>query len=267
MTNVITPSTGDVGFVRSVLTQAGRTGTNVREADIMAVFNLNTIYTDYADIIDIGGVWAVADYDLSGTNYATSGSEIFPEFGKIVLSGSMPIGTTQCMITYAAIDGLTDVQIETQIEITKTYLQMDLYDPLLDYSGSSTYELFAATTMKVVASYFSLLAMNNGNAIQAGFNYRLEDYEIQTKLWGEGMIAETLLGEYWKRATKMISALKLLQNFPNAPIYAVNRQRTHRAYTKEVKRILGTANQGDIVGDVVPYDGFSRWGVILQTTG
>ena len=64
--------------------------------------------------------------------------------------------------------------------------------------------------------------MNMSNAIQSGFNYRIAEFEIQTKLWGEGMIAETLLKSYWDRAMQMTKALKIFESNPEAPIYVVN---------------------------------------------
>jgi len=195
----IVNDTSDVGYVRNLLTQAGRQHIKVRDDDMVSIFNQLTIYSDFSDLVDVAGVWLPDDYNHSGTNYA-SGATVYPKKGTIILSQAIPLEYRDVLITYATRDGLSDDEIQFNINISKDYVQMELWETTLDYSGSSTYENMCRHTMLTISSYFSLLAMNNSNAIQSGYNYRIAEFEIQTKLWGEGMIAETLLNKYWERS-------------------------------------------------------------------
>ena len=98
MSIVISEGSGDVGYVRALLTQAGRQQINIREKDQLPVFGVNTIYTDYADVFDVAGVWLINDPFGSGTNYVTSGATVYPEYQKIVLSGSLPADTEEVLV-------------------------------------------------------------------------------------------------------------------------------------------------------------------------
>lgn len=255
-------SDSDVKFVRDLLTQAGRQNVNVRDRDILYVFHRDTIYTDYSNITDVAGVWEVTDISQSGTNYA-SGATIYPDDQKIVLaSGSkLPSGTTRAIVTYATQDGLSDSQIDKNIDIAKNYLIMEMYEDTINYSGASTYEKMAKHLMITIATYYSLLAMNNSNAIQSGFNYRLDEYEIQTKLWGEGMIAETLLKAYWDRIQQMMSALQFYQSKQDAPLYIVNREGRSKPYNQDSSIFDSGLVQ---YGKTQLYSSTSRHAIILQ---
>ncbi len=249
----------DVGFVRRLLTQAGREVIRVRDDDMVSVFNQLTIYSDFSDTINVAGVWLPDDLDHSGTNYA-SGATVYPKKGTIILSQAIPLNIPQVLITYATRDGLADEDIQMQIDISKDYIQMELWQTELDYSGSSTYEGMARHTMLTIASYFSLLAMNNSNAIQSGYNYRIAEFEVQTKLWGEGMIAETLLLKYWERSQKMMNALKLFQDKPNVPMYVVNRSNSMTKYNGDPS-VFNTMMTMD---RVVLRDSSSRYAIVLK---
>jgi len=252
----------DVGRVRQLLTQAGRQHIKVRDEDIVNVFNQITIYSDFSDTIDVAGVWLPDDITHSGTNYA-SGAVIYPKKGTIVLSQAIPIEYSDVMITYATRDGLSDEDISFNVEMAKGYIQMELWDNTMDYSGASMYHNMARLVMLQIASYYSLLAMNNSNAIQSGYNYRIAEFEIQTKLWGEGMIAETLLNKYWERSWKMLSALKLYQSNPEVPIYVVNRSNSRVKYNGD-PNIWNTMTTID---NVTFYNSKSEYGIIMKIVG
>ena len=231
----------DVDCVRKLMTQAGREAIVVRDDDIVPVFSSGSdfrVYTDFQDIMDIQHIRLTTDIDHSGINFV-SGAVIYPKEGRIDLLDvdvpiSLPAGTDEVLITYATRDGLDDDSIQLNIDMAKSYLQTELWRTTLDFSGSTTYETMAKWTMCAVASYWSILAMNSSNAIQSGFNYRIAEFEIQTKLWGEGMIAETLLNKYWERATKMINALKIYESHPDAPLYVVRRGDSRVPYNRDV---------------------------------
>lgn len=262
MSITIVDDQSDVGYVRRLLTQAGRVHVKVREDDMVSVFNQLTLYADFSDVIDLAGVWLPDDIDHSGTNYA-SGATVYPKKGTIVLSQAIPLSYADVLITYATRDGLADDEIQFSIDIAKDYVQMELWETTLDYSGSSTYEGMARLTMLTISSYFSLLAMNNSNAIQSGYNYRIAEFEIQTKLWGEGMIAETLLNKYWERSSRMMNALKMFQSKPDVPIYVVDRSQSMTKYNGD-PTIFNTTMTG---GVVTLHDSYSRMAIVLKIIG
>lgn len=262
MSVTIVNDQSDVGYVRRLLTQAGRQHIKVRDDDIVPVFNQLTLYADFSDTIDVAGVWLPDDIDHSGTNYA-SGATVYPKAGTIVLSQAIPLTYKDVLITYATRDGLADDEIQFNIDIAKDYVQMELWETTLDYSGSSTYEGMARSTMLTISAYFSLLAMNNSNAIQSGYNYRIAEFEIQTKLWGEGMIAETLLNKYWERSARMMNALKLYQSKPDVPIYVVDRSQSMTKYNGD-PTIFNNVMTGNVV---TQYDSYSRMAIVLKIIG
>lgn len=262
MSIIIVEDTSDVGYVRNLLSQAGRENISVMDDDIVPVFNQLTLYTDFSDIFDVAGVWLPDDLDHSGTNYA-SGATIYPKKGTVVLGQAVPTSYKDVLITYASRDGLRDTEIQFNINIAKDYVQMELWETILDYSGSSVYEGMCKSVMLTISAYFALLAMNNSNAIQSGYNYRIAEFEIQTKLWGEGMIAETLLNKYWERSARMMNALKLFQSKPDVPIYVVDRSNTRIKYNGDVT-IFDTMMTMD---RVTLKDSKSEYAIIMKIIG
>ncbi len=258
----IVNDTSDVGWVRKLLTQAGRQNVSVRDDDIVPVFNQLTLYADFSDIVDVAGVWLADDVNHTGTNFA-SGAIVFPKKGTILLSQAIPLTERDVLITYAQRDGLSDDEIQISIDMAKDFIQADLWESTLDYSGSSTYEGMARHVMLQIGSYYSLLAMNNSNAIQSGYNYRIAEFEIQTKLWGEGMIAETLLNKYWERSMKMLNALKLFQRKPDVPIYVVDRSNSRTRYNNDIT-IFNTMMTMDTV---TLKDSKSQYAIIMKIIG
>lgn len=259
----IVSDVSDIGYVRNLLTQAGRQHIKVRDDDLIQVFNYQTLYVDFPDVVDVAGIWLPDDLNHSGTNYA-SGATVYPSQGKISLhpSLSIPNSYREVMITYATSDGLSDQQIQNNVNIAKDYVQMELWETV-DFSGSSTYKVFARTTMLTIGAYFSLLAMNNSNAIQSGYNYRIAEFEIQTKLWGEGMIAETLLNKYWDRSMKMLNALKIFKSRPDVPVYVVDRSNARSKYNGNPSIFNTMMN----VDNVTYYDSKSKYAIILKIVG
>jgi len=222
----------DVGIVRKLMAQAGREVIRVRDDDILPVFysgSSSHLYTDFQDIMDVQHIRLVDDIYHSGTNYL-QGSTIYDKEGRIDIGLTLPANTDEVLITYATRDGLDDEVIQLNIDMAKWYLQSELWRDILNFSGSSTYEQMAKWTLYSIATYWCILGMNSSNAIQSGYNYRIAEFEIQTKLWGEGMIAETLLMKYWERSDNMIKALKLFESNPEAPIYVVNRGKWKRLH-------------------------------------
>jgi len=251
-----------------MLVQAGRFATNVRDNDLYYIFQGQTgavVYTDHQDLIDVAGIWEGNDITNSGTNYI-SGATIYPAQGKIELLQTLPSDVKEVLVTYAATQGLSDVQIQINLDIAQNFMIGELYADSLNFaSGStSTYDNMVRYCMLTIASYFSLLAINNSNAIQSGFNYRLGDFEIQTKLWGEGMIAETLLNKYWERSQKMLDALKLYQSKPNAPVFVINRTKSRIPYNKD-PMIFNNPNLS--FGSSTIYDTTHQYGIIISLTG
>jgi len=259
-----------VGQVRNLLVQAGRTATLVRDNDLVPIFysgSIATIYTDFQDIIDVAGFWTPDDIFNSGTNFL-SGAKIYPEEGRITFPTNLvgwDTSLAEGLITYAYIQGLTDEQIQLNIDIAESFVMMELWEDNIDFLGTATYEIFANHTMCTIAAYYSLMAINSSNAIQSGYNYRLGDFEIQTKLWGEGMIAETLLNKYWERCQKMLDALKYYQAKPDVPVYVIDRTKSRTPYNRD-PAIFNTRMSG-YFSKVQLYDSTHRYGIIIQRWG
>ena len=66
---------------------------------------------------------------------------------------------------------------------------------------------FAKKVAHRLSVFHCMLILNSGNIIQSGYNFRLVDFEIQTKLWGEGMISQTLFETEKAKLDQMLITL------------------------------------------------------------
>jgi len=212
----------DVDAIRALLGEIGRTQHTVEFNEFQTTIGTDTVYVDYQDIAEVSGIWLVTDTDKSGTNYYTNGS-YDGKFGKITLGTSAPSADTEIIASYVRRIGLIDTEIAQHFTAAQAYVLVHIWDEF-DFSDTlQNYNVLGRETVYSLSSYWCLLALNMGNALQTGFNYRVEEFEIQTKLWGEGMIAEALLATYWDKAIQMLHALSYnvgeIESVSYSPLY------------------------------------------------
>jgi len=199
-------SAEDIATIRQILGEIGRQQHLTEEDEIGIVASNDTIYTDYQDTVDVIGVWLSSDPNHTGTNYYTGGS-FDNKDGKIILGTSLTAGT-EVLISYVRKQGLSDIDIQTHYDGAKLFLayKMVYFDYEWD-NPTTDLDKLARYTAYNLAAYYCIITLNMGNTIQSGFNYRMEEFEIQTKLWGEGMIAQELFGMIKRRLDELIFVL------------------------------------------------------------
>lgn len=196
----------DIDVIRGILGEIGREQHLVEEDEIQIAVSANTIYADYQEIVEVGGVWLASDPDKSGTNYFTGGT--FNKKSGIITLGTAVNPSDEVIVLYARKHGLTDAEIQIHYDAAKIYISFLLhYDEYEFDTPTESLDVLARYTAYNVAVYYCIITMNMGNLIMSGFNYRMEEFEIQTKLWGEGMIAQELFGMVRARVEDLIKRL------------------------------------------------------------
>lgn len=196
----------DVTAIRKILGEIGRQQHLTEEDEILLVANSDTVYADYQDLIDVIGVYLSSDPTHAGTNYYTGGSFDYKD-GIITLGTTLP-PHTEVIVSYVRKHGLTDAEIDVHYEGAKLFLAYKMV--YFDYEWDNPTEdldKLAIYTAYNVAVYYCIITLNMGNLVMSGFNYRMEEFEIQTKLWGEGMIAQELFGMVRMRVIDLMEVL------------------------------------------------------------
>jgi len=115
----------DIESIRGILGEIGREQHLVEEDEIQIAVSANTIYADYQEIVEVGGVWLSSDVDKAGTNYYTGGS--FERKSGIITLGSPVNPSDEVVVLYARKHGLTDVEIQAHYDAAKVYVSFLLH--------------------------------------------------------------------------------------------------------------------------------------------
>ena len=194
-----------INAMRELLTEAG-------ELHILKVIDetvnpatLSVLYTSRRRLTGVEGVWLLTDDTHSGTNYYTGGG-FDADSGKIWLGTPLTSLINRVRVSYTWESGITDGAINWHLWASRNYT--------ISYTGIDFSYGAETTTVGLGAEGMSfsramigcILSVNGANVAQMGYNFRIDEFEIQTKLWGEGMIAEALFTQYrmqyeeWKMA-------------------------------------------------------------------
>lgn len=202
----------DVEFLRQSLGEMGNQQNIVVTDEVQYVVNdpsgSGTIVTDFP-ISVVNGAWLLTDPTFSGTNYVLDGT--FDPFQSKIYLGTNPGIMQRLYISYVRSNGLLESRLTNLYESAKLYLEYDMGTGstyTFSLSDNSNINKLATYTALAIAAYWAVLELNTGNMIQAGYSFRLRDYDVQTKLWGEGMSAEALFMRFWQRATLLLEVLK-----------------------------------------------------------
>lgn len=186
----------DIDYVRMLLDEVGIVEYRTEITEPLTTVSANKVFLDYSNIDDIIGVWGADDITMSGTDYYSSGSSGFHQKQSyVILDPPVAKGGTEVIVSYTHRKGMSDDEITLAINISKSGINgklLRLGDPI-DFSGTEAFEEFALQIVYLEAAYRCLLNLNSGNVTQAGFSYGSFGYDVQTKLWGEGMSTGELL--------------------------------------------------------------------------
>jgi len=160
-----------------------------------------TVAVRNKNVKQIIGVWLYTDTNFTGTNYYVgSGGTIEDpngsfdaKSGLVTLSDVDVIDTkTKVVTAYEWEEGISDADVDLIYTRAQMQIKAHVNDFTISFSGGSKYQWAA----EAVAKFVVLLALNGSSVIQQGYNFRIEELSIETKAWGEGMIAQFLLTQY-----------------------------------------------------------------------
>ena len=203
-------TSGDVYYIRMLLDEAGKMEYRTVEDEPLITATTTKLYLDYQNIEEVTGVWDVDDLTHTGTNYMSGSSAQYNTKGGYVVLDPAASANMEVIATYTYRKGLSDDEISFFYELSKMEVNAELFvlGDGIDFSGTSNAEILAKYVAYLITAYRVLLVLNSGNVIQAGFSYGAFNYDVQTKLWGEGMSTGELLREMKDRITALKALLK-----------------------------------------------------------
>ena len=195
-----------VTLIRSLLGEAGEEAVLAVNNELVIPSNLVTLHTSRRRLRSVDGVWLLSDEDHAGTNYYTGGG-FDADSGKIWLGTPLATTNAYVYVNYTWESGVNDNTIQHHLWSGRMYT-VNFTGIEFSYGDAIGNRQQGAEAMAIaVAMIGCILTVNGANVAQMGYNFRIDEFEIQTKLWGEGMIAEALFNLYLKEVDKWTQAL------------------------------------------------------------
>lgn len=228
-----------VDLLRKQLDDAGELRVMTVQDEMVYPATLTSLFVSRIRIKDVIGVWIFTDDDHSGTNYYTGGG--FSEStGKIWLGTTLVSTAAFVRVSYTWESGVDDETIQWHLDSSKIWV-INYTGIEFAYGDASTNLQKGAEAMAVAAAVLgAILTVNGANVAQMGYNFRLHEFEVQTKLWGEGMIAEALFGVYIQRVQWWLATLGKA-----GEVLLVNQPDTTKKYNIETLIGFTTGAEGD----------------------
>lgn len=227
-----------VNLIRKLLDEAGELRVMSIQDEMIYPATLSTLYVSRPRINSVIGVYLFDDNEHSGTNYYTGGG--FDEStGKIWLGTPLVSTAAYARVSYTWESGIDDETIQWHLDSSKTWV-INYTGIEFAYGDASTNLEKGAEAMAIAAAILgAVLTINGANVAQLGYNFRLHEFEVQTKLWGEGMIAEALFGVYVQRVQWWLNTLGKAGD-----VYLVNQPDLTKKYDIEDLVGLDTGSEG-----------------------
>lgn len=190
---VLAPSI--IKSIRNLLDEAGEVGVRQMRDEIIPPTSAYLVYANRRRVRDIQGVWLLTDTTHALTNYYTGGG-FDPESGEIRLGSSLPSLVSDVRVDFSWESGIDDDAIQSHLDTSRRWA-IGYTNVEFNYNDNSTEEKRRVEDLAIARTVvLCILTINGANVAQFGYNFRLGDFEIQSKLWGEGMIAQALFQLY-----------------------------------------------------------------------
>lgn len=204
----------EVKKLRLLLGEVGQQYNNVIQREVgYVVPEKNGSYSVYVrrkGVHQVIGVFRSTDINKQNNLFVGTGSHTAPEgsfnraTGVITLAPSFHYNDLEkVMIDYVHQEGLTDEALDSMFLWACNFLRLETGNFSLDFSYGSAVWWSAIHIARLCA----LLILSTSGVIQAGYNLRIEDFALETKAWGEGMIAQFLWKQYEKEVNEILCAL------------------------------------------------------------
>jgi hypothetical protein len=170
-----------------------------------------------------------SDVNRTGTNYYTGGGYDAME-GKITLGSPLPQDNEEVIVSYQYHTGIPDETIADILTEARAWA-IGITRISFEYGDTTTVEGVQLEGLCIAWTIvYCVMVINGANAAQMGYNFRLAELEVQTKLWGEGMIAEALFNQYanlitqWLRVTGIYIHFERFGKTKSEAKYNIDRQ-------------------------------------------
>ncbi len=189
----------DVPLLRSLLMEIGTEQFNLVRDERRVVTASKLVWTLFPNIVDIIGVFHVADVKKL-TNLAASGAH---DAHNITIEGSANAGDV-VVCDYVVSEGLNDSTAQTVIDWAKWEVIGELNDDNIDIvDGTSNIEQLARAYWQMLSIINAYFLLNNVNFIMSDANMALFNFQTMSKLWGEGMSTDALFMHLMTKLNKL----------------------------------------------------------------
>jgi hypothetical protein len=206
-----TPS-AEVVQLREELGEAGEVFFNVIKEEmgyiVPEVDGTFSVYTRRKGIKQVVAVNRRTDVNKTLNLYIGNGSRIAPEgrfnqsTGIITLAPNDNYKDLEPVIySYVHQEGLTDDMLDTTFSYGRVFIQKHTGSLDIDFTNQSAGWWGAIK----IARISCLLILSTGGVLQSGYNLGIEEFRLETKAWGEGMIAQFLWMQYQKEIQEILA--------------------------------------------------------------
>jgi len=195
-----------IGVVRKLLDKAGETALQTVTDEIVSPASENILFVPRRRVHAVYGVWQVTDTTHSGTNYYSANSK-FTDQGEITLATNLPNVIQDVRVNYLWESGIGDSTLYEHLTNARRWAR-NITGVDFDYQSAQNDEQNSTEQLAIAMTILlCVMTINGANASQMGYNFRLAELEIQTKLWGEGMIAQALFEQYANQIKMQLQAV------------------------------------------------------------
>lgn len=195
-----------INTIRLILDKGAELGIRSIPDEIIPPADVKTVYVTRRRVRDILGVWLLSDTSHGLINYYTGGT-FDSVSGEVSLATFLPEAINDVRVAYTWEAGIDDQAIEHHLDTAKIWVEGFSGTEFI-YNGAVTSEEKQAERAALsLVMILCILTINGANVAQMGYNFRVQEFEVQTKLWGEGMIAEALFNQYMNDLNRWLRVL------------------------------------------------------------
>jgi hypothetical protein len=174
--------------------------------EIIPPASVDKLYLTRRRVREVQGVWLLTDNTHSLTNYFGDGG-FDSSSGEVWLGTLLPTAINDVRVGYTWEAGIDDQAIMHHLETAKVWVEGFADVEFIYNAAATSAEKQAERAALSLVMILCILTINGANVAQMGYNFRVQEFEVQTKLWGEGMIAEALFNQYMNDLNRWLQVL------------------------------------------------------------
>lgn len=185
-------SAAEILAVRNMLSDAGIQMTEVVVDELRTSSDVKVVFVKYTQIHNVVGIWLSTDPTHAGTNYYDGGS--FNAYtGELTLNSSLPDASTNVLINYTHYKGLAESVVDQHISFSKGFVD-DYTGKIWDWADVTDPKTqVAKAAMTIKSAMIALAFMVAPEILQKGFNFRIDEFSVESKTWAGSMGLKDML--------------------------------------------------------------------------